>query len=91
MSLGLKHLKIKHLTTCLNKHVNLISELNTEDDVISGPEDGGANDDSACVLQVHIHEGLWQRFCIETRREGHVCEVDIEGEHVLLRNQGQGK
>ncbi|XP_052810207.1 uncharacterized protein LOC128238375 isoform X2 [Mya arenaria] len=31
-----------------------------------------------CVVHMHILEGLWQRHCIETHREGRFCEVDIQ-------------
>jgi hypothetical protein len=35
-----------------------------------------------CVVHVNVREGLWQRYCIESRVEN--CELDVQGELLFL-------
>lgn len=35
-----------------------------------------------CVIHVNIREGLWQRYCLESRVEN--CELDVQGNIVDL-------
>ena len=34
-------------------------------------------EEPTCVMHVNIREGLWQRYCIESRIEN--CQLDVQG------------